>query len=338
MPANLTPAYHAAERQFQQAATIPEKIEALQQMLAVIPKHKGTDHMRADLRRRLAKLRQEAHQSGKGHSAREAMLHVERQGAGQVVLVGAPNTGKSSLVAALTHAHPAVADYPFTTQLPLPGMMPYGGIQIQLVDTPPITPEYFEGWEADLIRRTDTALLVADLAEDALLEEVEGVLERLGESRVLLGADPPDTSEPGVVSLRTLFVANKRDAPGADERCEILREFYGRRFPLLPVSAWSGEGLDALREAIYHSLDILRVFSKPPGKEPDLAAPFVLKQGSTVLDLAGMVHKEFMTTLKSARVWGSALSPSPSGSAKHPGQAVERDHVLADGDIVELHR
>jgi uncharacterized protein len=338
MPANLTPAYHAAERQFQQATTIPEKIEALQQMLAVIPKHKGTDHMRADLRRRLAKLRQEAQQSGKGHSAREALLHVERQGAGQVVLVGAPNAGKSSLVAALTHAHPAVADYPFTTQLPLPGMMPYGGIQIQLVDTPPITPEYFEGWEADLIRRSDAALLVADLAEDALLEEVEGVLERLGQSRLLLGANPPAAPEPGAVSLQALLVANKCDAPGADERREILQEFYGRRFPLLPVSARTGEGLDALRGAIYRTLGILRVFSKPPGKEPDLASPFVLKQGSTVLDLAGMVHKDFLTTLKSARVWGSPISERPSGSAKHPGQAVERDHVLADGDIVELHR
>ena len=338
MPANLTPAYHAAERQFQQAATTPEKIEALQQMLAVIPKHKGTDHMRADLRRRLAKLRQEAQQSGKGHSAREALLHIERQGAGQVMLVGAPNTGKSSLVAALTHARPAVADYPFTTQVPLPGMMPYGGIQIQLVDTPPITPEYFEPWQGDLIRRTDAALLVADLAEEALLEQVEGVLERLRQSRVVLGTDPPAAPEPGVAYLRTLLVANKSEAPRADERGGILRELYGSRFPLLRVSARTGEGLDALRDAIYRCLGILRIFSKPPGREPDLASPFVLKEGSTVLDLAGMVHKEFLTSLKSARVWGSPLSESPSGSAKHPGQAVERDHRLADGDIVELHR
>jgi ribosome-interacting GTPase 1 len=338
MPANLTPAYHAAERQFQQATTIPEKIEALQQMLAVIPKHKGTDHMRADLRRRLAKLRQEAQQSGKGHSAREALLRVERQGAGQVVLVGAPNTGKSSLVVALTHARPAVAEYPFTTQVPLPGMMLHGGIQIQLVDTPPITPEYFEPWQGDLIRRADAALLVVDLADEALLEEVEGVVERLGQSRVVLCTDPTAAPEPGVASLRTLLVANKCDASMANERCEILRELYDRRFPILPVSAWSGEGLAALREAIYQCLGILRVFSKPPGREPDLAFPFVLKQGSTVLDLAGMVHKDFLTSLKAARVWGSPLSISPSGSAKHPGQAVERDHRLADGDIVELHR
>src|SRR5262245_36546592 len=173
-------------------------------MLAVIPKHKGTDHMRADLRRRLAKLRQEAQQGGKSHSAREALLRVERQGAGQVVLVGAPNAGKSSLVAVLTHAHPTVADYPFTTQLPLPGMMPYGGIQIQLVDTPPIAPEYFDPWQADLIRRADATLLIADLGEDALLDEVEGVLERLSQSRIVLCADPPEATEPGITFLRTL--------------------------------------------------------------------------------------------------------------------------------------
>src|SRR5439155_12002063 len=175
MPANLTPVYHEAERQFQQAETIPEKIEALQQMLAVIPKHKGTEHMRAELRRRLSKLRQEAQESGKGHSAREALLHIERQGAGQVMLVGAPNTGKSSLVAALTHAHPAVAEYPFTTQLPLPGMMPYGDIQIELVDAPPIALEYFEPWQGDLSRRADAALLGAGRAAAALLDEVEEV-------------------------------------------------------------------------------------------------------------------------------------------------------------------
>src|SRR5438093_2984533 len=208
MPANLTPVYHEAERQFQQATTIPEKIEALQQMLAVIPKHKGTDHMRAGLRRRLAKLRQEAQQSGKGHSAREALLHIERQGAGQVMLVGAPNTGKSSLVAVLTHARPVVAEYPFTTQLPLPGMMPYGGIQIQLVDTPPIAPEYFEPWQGDLIRRADAALLVVDLAEEAVLDEVEDVVERLGQSRIALCGEPPAAPEPGVVFLKTLLVAD----------------------------------------------------------------------------------------------------------------------------------
>jgi ribosome-interacting GTPase 1 len=338
MPANLTPVYHEAERQYKQAATIPEKIEALQQMLAVIPKHKGTDHMRADLRRTLAKLRQEAQQGAKGHSQREAMLRVDRQGAGQVALAGAPNTGKSSLVGALTHARPAVAEYPFTTQLPQPGMMPYGGIQIQLVDTPPIALEYYEPWQGDLIRRADIALVVADLSDDALLEQVDGVLERLRQSKIVLCAEPPEERELFVAYVPTLLLANKCDAPDAVERLDILRELYADRFPILPVSAQTGEGLDTLPETLFRRLGIVRVFSKPPGKPPDLETPFVLKQGSTVIDLAGMVHKDFLTHLKSTRVWASPISAAPSGSAKYPGQAVERDHVLADGDVVELHR
>jgi ribosome-interacting GTPase 1 len=217
-------------------------------------------------------------------------------------------------------------------------MLPYGGIQIQLVDTPPITVEYYEPWQGDLIRRADAALLVADLADDALLDQMEGVLERLRQSKIVLCADPPEECEPFVTYLPTLLLANKCDAPGAAERAEILREFYGDRFPLFPISARTGEGLEALRDAIFRRLEIMRVFSKPPGKPPDLETPFVLKQGSTVLDLAGMVHKDFLTGLKSSRVWGSAISFSPNGSAKYPGQAVERDHVLADGDVVELHR
>jgi small GTP-binding protein len=337
MPANLTPVYHEAERQFQQAATLPEKIAALQQMLAVIPKHKGTEHMRADLRRRLAKLRQEAQQGGKDQGARESLLRVERQGAGQVVLAGAPNVGKSALVGALTHARPAVAEYPFTTQWPTAGMLPYGGIQIQLVDTPPITPDYYEPWQGDLIRRADVALLVADLGADDLLDQLEGVLERLRQSKLALCAGP-EAAEAGEVPVPTLLVANKGDAPGAAERHDILRELYGERFPILRVSARTGEGLDALGNAIFRRLGVVRVFSKPPGKPPDLEAPFVLKDGSTVLDLAGRVHKDFLTGLKSARIWGSPFSATPSGSARYPGQSAERDHILADGDVVELHR
>jgi uncharacterized protein len=208
------------------------------------------------------------------------------------------------------------------------------------VDAPPITLEYYEPWQGDLTRRTDVALLVADLAEDALLDQVEGVLERLRQSKVVLTGErlPEGASGTGVAQVPTLLVANKSDAPGAAERLEILAELYGERFPILRVSARTGEGLEELRDTLFRRLEILRVFSKPPGKPPDLEAPFVLKRGSTLLDFAGTVHKEFLTGLKSARIWGSPLSAHPSGSAKYAGQAVERDHLLEDGDVVELHR
>lgn len=338
MPANLTPVYKEAEQKFKEATTTEDKIVALQHMMAVIPKHKGTEHMRAELRQRLSKLKAEQQQSAKGASTREAMYHVERQGAGQVVLVGGPNTGKSSLVGMLTQAHPAVADYPFTTQLPLPGMMPFGGVQIQLVDTPPIAAEYYEGWQGDLARRADLALLVADLADDGLLDQVEAVIERLTASKVLLCREASDTSAPGVAHVPTILLANKADAPGAEEREAVLREFYDDRFPLLRVSARTGAGLENLKETLFRRLEVIRVYAKPPGKEADLESPFVLKQGSSVIDFAASVHKDFLTGLKSARVWGSPLSSGPAGSAKYAGQSVERDHVLRDGDVVELHR
>jgi ribosome-interacting GTPase 1 len=338
MPANLTPSYVKAEQEFKEATTTEEKIAALQHMMAVIPKHKGTEHMRGELRQRLSKLKQEAQSAAKHASAREAMYHVDRQGAGQAVLVGGPNAGKSSLVGMLTHAHPAVAEYPFTTQLPLPGMMPFGGVQIQLVDTPPITAEYYDGWQGGLVRRSDIALLVADLGDDGLLEQVEAVLERLQAAKVILCREPPTESPPGVAHVATILLANKGDATGADEREEILREFYSDRFPLMRVSTATGAGLEDLKETLFRRLEIIRVYAKPPGKEPDLEAPFVLKQGSTVIDFAASVHKDFLTGMKSARVWGSPLSASPAGSAKYAGQAVERDHVLLDGDVVELHR
>jgi len=142
MPANLTPDYLAAERDYKQAATPAERIAALERMLATVPKHKGTEKIQADLKRRLSQARKESTKKGAAHSV--PFYLVEKEGAGQVVLLGPPNAGKSQLVAALTHAHPEVADYPFTTRLPTPGMMSYQNVQIQLIDLPPLSEEFME--------------------------------------------------------------------------------------------------------------------------------------------------------------------------------------------------
>ncbi|MCX6553014.1 MAG: 50S ribosome-binding GTPase, partial [Acidobacteria bacterium] len=122
MPANLSPEYHRAEERLRGARSPDEKIAALEEMLRVIPKHKGTDHMQADLKGRIAKLRKEiGKKGGKGGFT----FIVPREGAGQVAIAGPPNSGKSSLVRALTRATPAVGSYPFTTREPVPGMMPF---------------------------------------------------------------------------------------------------------------------------------------------------------------------------------------------------------------------
>jgi ribosome-interacting GTPase 1 len=335
MPANLTPQYLAAEQRFKDATTTQEKIEALEEMMAVIPKHKGTEKLQADLRRRLAKLRTE---SGKkyGVSKASAMYSVQRDGAGQVVLVGGANAGKSSLLASLTNATPEIGDYAFTTRLPQPGMMPFENIKIQLVDMPPIDSNYYEPWMGGIVRQADLALLIADLSTDEMLDGVQGVLTLLEDSRIRLSKDPgPEADQSSISVRRALLAANKCDVASAQANLEILREFFGDRFAILPASAVSGEGLEILRQRIFEELDVIRIYTKIPGKKIDLSSPpFVLKHGSTVLDAARAVHREFVHSLKFAKIWSSERSTQ---SVKHDGQMVERTHPLEDGDVLELH-
>ena len=322
MPANLTPQYLEAERRFRQATTPEEQLAALTEMMATIPKHKGTEHMRADIRRRMAKVRTEAARkraSGRGST----WQHVPREGAGQIVLVGAPNVGKSRLLAALSNASPVVAPYPFATRAPLPGMVGFENVQIQLVDLPPIAQETAEPWLFALIRQADGALLVADLASDDLLSVMEATLDLLDRFTVPLGRSAGTPQ-----GVPTVLVAAKVDAPGAGERFEILREVYASRWPIQAVSAEAGTNVDALRGEMFRLLNVIRVYTKAPGYRADLSAPFVLKRGTTVQDAAAIVHKDFADRLRYARIWGAHT---------FDGQMVQREHILEDGDVLELH-
>jgi len=327
MPANLTPEYLAAEQRFKEAKTVPEKITALEEMLATIPKHKGTEKMQADLKRKLSKLRGELHKKS-GARAAAPIYYVPKEGAGQVVLVGAPNTGKSSLLARLTNASPEIADYPFTTRRPQPGMMLFENVQIQLVDLPPVQAEFTESWLPQAVRNADAALLVVDLSAADVLEQVADTLMLLEHSKVMLG-NTGDTPLPiGFVRKPTLLVGNKVEQPGAQENFQVLRELWGTRFPLRALSVATGEGLEEFPRAVFDLLNIVRIYTKAPGKKADLSAPFVLARGSTLLELAEKIHKDFATQLKFARLWGQG---------KFEGQMVQRDYVLQDNDIVELH-
>jgi ribosome-interacting GTPase 1 len=328
MPANLTPQYLDAEKRFRQAKTPAEKISALEEMLALIPKHKGTEKMQADLKRRLSKARDEAQKKGKA-GARGFTYHVPREGAGQVVLVGPPNSGKSTLLAMLTNAEPEVADYPFTTRKPLPGMMEFENIKIQLVDLPPLAAEWTEGWVFALIRNADLVLVLVDLGDDEVLDHVERVKGQLAEHKIrLVGQAAAWSPEEALAEKRALLVGNKEDLDGAKERAALLAECYAADLPLLTVSAASGGNLEALRRALYEGLGIVRVYTKSPGKKPDFEAPFVLKQGATVLDVAEAVHKDIAAGLKFAKIWGVD---------KFDGQRVTRDYIVQDGDVIELH-
>lgn len=326
MPANLTPEYIAAEERFKQAKTTPEKLAAVEEMLRTIPKHKGTEKMQADLKRRLSKLRGELHKKG-GPKAALPVYYVPREGAGQVVLIGPPNTGKSSLLARLTRATPDVADYPFTTRLPQPGMMEFENIQIQLLDLPPVHPEFGEAWVPQAIRNADAAVLVVDLGAPEVLEQVTDTLAFLENAKIVLGSSS-DPLPLGAVRKPTLLVGTKLDQPGARDAWTALGELWRERFQLHALSTETGEGIDEFRRAVFDLLSIVRVYTKAPGKKPDLTAPFVLPRGSTVVDVAERVHKDFGSHMKFARVWGHS---------RFDGQMVQRDSVVEDNDVVEFH-
>jgi ribosome-interacting GTPase 1 len=329
MPANLPPQYHKAEQEFRSAGSPAERLEKLREMYRLLPKHKGTEKLQSDLKQKMSRLKDELDHAKAGAKKTGVSYRVPHEGAGQVVLVGPPNAGKSALLTALTHARPEVAAYPFTTRAPQPGIMMWHDAPVQLVDLPPIAPEFLEPWVPGVIRSADSAILVADLGSDDLGEAVEAVLQRLAAVHTeLVGTLPYDVDDESVRHLRTILAANKQDAPGAEDRLAILREWFEPRFPVIPASAQDGRGLETLREAAYHLLGVLRVYTKVPGKPADRSRPFTLPIGSTVLDLARVIHKDFEQTLKSARIWGTGV---------FDGQPVKRDHELHDSDVIELH-
>ncbi len=246
-----------------------------------------------------------------------------------MVLIGPPNAGKSRLLSRLTRATPEVAPYPFTTREPMPGMMDWEDARVQLIDTPPITADFLEGYLSSLVRAADGCVLVVDLGDDEGPFAAEAVLERLAQVHtILVGQPPADNPDPAVHYSKTLLAANKSALPGATDRLEIVREMFGARFPIHVLDAESGVGLEELRTAIYRMLNVIRIYSKRPGKPPDMTSPFTCPAGSTVLQLAELVHRDFADKLKSARVWGTGV---------FDGQTVTRDHVLHDKDVVELH-
>jgi uncharacterized protein len=316
MPANLTPQYMEAEKRFKQAESVPDKIAALEEMMATIPRHKGTEKLLAELKKKMSSLRKDA-EAGKKSAKRESFV-VEREGARQLALTGSPNSGKSQLLRVLTHATPEVAEYPYTTRTPIPGMLLFENVRLQLVDLPPISPEYTESWVPQIIRNADAVLWVLDLSDD-------DVLERLEETRSILADAHAD-----LAIRKVLMVGNKSDALESVERAAIVRDVYGTTFPMTTISASTASSveIEVFKRVVYDFLDVVRVYTKAPGKKPDYTDPYVVARGSTVLDVAEKVHRDFVEKLKYARIWGEG---------KVDGIMVPRDFVISEGDVLELH-
>lgn len=333
MPANLTPEYRAAEAAFRQARDPAQRLQCLREMLRVIPKHKGTDHLQGDIRRRIKELSEELERPRRGGAHGGPALIIRPEGAAQVALLGPPNAGKSSLHRRLTGSEARVAPYPLTTQYPEPGMMPHEDIHFQLLDLPAVAFEHPVPWLAATLETADACLLVVDLADPACVDRVEAVRTMLGDRRVTLterwertGAGDED---PFAVRLPTLLVANKADAlPDPRPELEAFLEVSGLRYPALAVSATTGMGLGEIGPWLFARLGIVRVYTKAPGRPVDRHRPFTLRGGQTVEDVAALVHKDLVRSLRFARIWGR------TGFA---GQHVGREHVVADGDVVELH-
>jgi len=328
MPANLPPEYHKIEAELRTAKTPEEKIDIYERLIRVIPHHKGTDKLIAMYRQKIAKAREEGER--RASMARHAPTHkIERSGAGQIVMAGPPNSGKSSLVRALTGADVEVAEYPFTTRSPAPFMMPFENVKVQLVDTPPVTGELMETWFPEMVKMADAVMLVADLTDPDAAATIEGIVGRLMERKVELvrvDADIPPPYFP--FRKRAVLAANKIDAEGAPRAFEDLGMLLEGPFERLAVSATDGRGLETLRRAVFGLLRVVRVYSKIPGKKPEKDSPFTLRVGSTVMEMAKAVHKDFSEKLQYARVWNAAGLD---------GLRVNRDYVLADEDVVELH-
>jgi ribosome-interacting GTPase 1 len=227
----------------------------------------------------------------------------------------------------VTHAAPEVADFPHTTWKPTPGMMPMENIQIQLIDTPPLSKEFVDPEMMDLIRRCDLVLLMVDLQTDPL-QQLEDSVALLGEHRIVpLRLKDRYKDRRGISLVPFLIMANKNDNTATDENLDIFRELLSDNWPMIAASVTTGRNLDLLKATIVERLNIIRVYSKSHGQKPDRSSPFVLKKGSTIVDFACKVHQDFAQKLKAAKVWGTAV---------FDGQMVQRDYVLQEGDIIEL--
>ena len=339
MPTNVTPAYKKAEEAYRNAGEPRERLDCLREMFRTIPKHKGTEHLQADIKTRIKQLSEELAGPKKG-GRRGGPSHVVRpDGAAQICVVGPPNAGKSSLHARLTGSHSDIGPYPYTTHLPVPGMLPHEDIHFQLVDLPPVSGDFMEPWLINALQPADGVLLVVDISDPDCLEQVPTILERLAEKKVFLtvgwpgleSAEPVElgeTDDPFRLDLPTVLIANKSDLDPDPEEVEILEELLGLRFPTLTMSSKTGDGLDELGPFLFRALEIVRVYTKTPGNPAETGKPFTVRRGGTVVDVAGLVHKDIARDLRFARMWGVEV---------FDGQQVGPDHLVSDGDLVEMH-
>lgn len=333
MPANLTPDYKRAEAAYKRSRDPRERLDLLQEMHRTIPKHKGTEHLRAEIKTKIKELREELAGPSKGGDRSGPRTFIHPEGAAQVAILGPPNTGKSSLHAALTGSHAHVGAYPFTTLHPEPGMLPVDDAALQLVDLPPISRLHPIPWIGNTLQSADGALLVIDLGQPGCVEQILEVQSILADRQITLtgswSGEPAPGDDPFAIRLPTLMIANKADAiSDVEGDLAVCRELGDLHFPTMTVAASTGQGLDEIGPWLFRNLEIVRVYTKAPGKPPDMERPYTVRRGATVDDVARLIHRDLAAAFQHARIWGRG---------SYDGQQVGKDHVVEDGDILEIH-
>ncbi len=391
MPTNLPPEARAKWAKYLDAKTPEEKLRALEEYMSAIPKHKGTENLRAWVRRKMAELKEEieerkARRAGTGGPT----FFIEKSGAAQVIMLGLPNSGKSALLKALTNAKPEISPVPFTTKFPVPGMAVFEDIQFQVIEAPSIVEGISKGaiwWGSrvlGLARNADALLIVIDSSGNPvkqlriIKDELENVGIHLrrprGEVRItkskaihgiktisygkLIGCTADDvrklleeykiynaevkivgevtledvekaifekiTYKPSLIALTKIDIAPKGMVEAfMREVGKVLPEV-----PIIPTSAVTGEGVREIPKAIFRVSGIIRVYTKEPNSPKPSDRPMILKEGATVSDAVKEIREEFLRFFKYAKIWGP--------SANYPGERVGLEHVLQDGDVIEI--
>lgn len=331
MPANLPPQYYELEREYKDERDPREKLRLAQELMAMMPKHKGTDKLQADLKAKISKLKKqvEGSEPAKKHGARfvDTRDHIDKEGAAQIILIGPPNSGKSTILDAVSRARPLIGDYPYTTREPLAGMMNFGTVQLQLIDTPPIASDYMEKFVPPLVRQADLVVLVVDIATPGFESRIEAVFKQLEEKRIILTPKLPDkVDDPRMYYKKTVIAAHKSLEEGADAGRKVLTDLYPD-FSVIPTSILDDNLMANFKQAVFEALGVIRVYTKRVGHKADFDDPIILPIGGTVEAAALELHKDFLHKLQYARVWGEG---------KHEGQRVKNNFVLSDGDIIEF--
>lgn len=297
MPANLPPQFFQLQNKLKEVKTLEEKIEILKEMLAVCPKHKGTEKVQEEIKRKIAKLKREVPKKIK----REEIYFVKKEGAGQVLVLGPPNSGKTSLVNKLCQTNFKVADFPFTTKIPTPAMMKFENILIQIVDTPPLWQGFKPGWLKNLSKQANLILLLVDLSQD-FKSQTKELLEIMQEWQI--------------EKEKIFIVGNKIDIAPPNLKTETFS-----------ISAKVGTNLEKLKEKIFKNLRIIRVYAKEPKKEVNFDHPFILKEGTKLIEFVEEINEEWIKKFKGAKLYSTDL--------KH-FIMVGREYILKDGDIIEI--